>query len=147
MAPGRVTLLPIDFKSPMNADTPNPEKLYKLTFQDRIGYLYAFVEGENDNAEVSAQYWREILAKCNEYDTRKLLVEEDLPGGPSETEVYHLASALSKLGSYWLKIAFVDRHLDQHDLNQFAELVAVNRGVNGKIFTNTDEAEKWLLAG
>lgn len=128
----------------MNADSPKPEKLYNLTFEDRIGYLYAFVEGENDSAEVTTLYWREIVAKCTENDTRKLMVEEDLPGGPSETEVYHLASGLSKLGLYRIKIAFVDRHLDQQDLNQFAELVAVNRGINGKIFNNVDDAEKWL---
>jgi hypothetical protein len=130
----------------MSTDNPTPEKLYKLTFHDRIGYLYAFVEGETDNVEVTTQYWREIVAKCNENDTRKLLVEEDLPGGPTETEVYHLASALPKLGFYRIKVAFVDRHLDQQELNQFAELVAVNRGVNGKIFNNANEAEKWLLA-
>lgn len=133
-------------KPPMSADTPTPEKLYKLTFQDRIGYLYAFIEGETDNVEVTTQYWREIVAKWNENDTRKILVEEDLPRGPSETEVYHLASALPKLGFYRIKLAFLDRHLEQQELNRFAELVAVNRGINGKIFNNADEAEKWLLA-
>lgn len=130
----------------MSADNPPSEKLYNLTFEDRTGYLYAFVDGENDSAEVTTLYWREILARCSENDTRKLLVEEDLPGNPSETEVYHLASALSKLGFQRIKIAFVDRHLDQQELNRFAELVAVNRGVNGRIFNNAHEAEKWLLA-
>lgn len=131
----------------MNDDIPSSDKLYTLTFQDRDGYLYALVEGEIDNAEVTSRYWREIAAKCKEAGTQKVLIVEDLPGGPSVTEVYNLASALPALGFYRIKIAFVDRHLDQQELNQFGELVAVNRGINGKIFTEVDAAEKWLLAG
>jgi hypothetical protein len=44
------------------------------------------------------------------------------------------------------KIAFVDRIADQAELNSFGELVAVNRGLNVKIFKSVDEAEKWLLS-
>ncbi len=43
------------------------------------------------------------------------------------------------------RIAFMDRYLEQNDLNEFGELVAVNRGVNTKIFNDLKTAEEWLL--
>jgi hypothetical protein len=42
-------------------------------------------------------------------------------------------------------VAFVDRYLDQSEINQFAELVAVNRGLNGKIFNDEGQAVAWLM--
>jgi hypothetical protein len=42
-------------------------------------------------------------------------------------------------------VAFVDRYLDQNEINEFAELVAVNRGLNGKIFNDVTLAIEWLM--
>jgi len=123
-----------------------PAKSYNLTFEEREGYLFAGVTGEADNIEISSQYWKEIADKCKTDAIKKVLIVEDLPGGASMTDVYEVASALPQLGFFGIKIAFVDAHLDQQDVNEFGELVAVNRGLYGKIFNDVSEAEKWLLA-
>ena len=48
--------------------------------------------------------------------------------------------------AYAAKDGFVvDRYLDQQEVNSFGELVAVNRGLSGKVFNNIAEAESWLL--
>ena len=39
------------------------------------------------------------------------------------------------------RIALVDCYLEQNEINKFGELVAVNRGVNGKIFNDVKSAE------
>jgi hypothetical protein len=125
--------------------TEEEKNSYKLTFEERDGYLFAGVTGETDNVDISSQYWKEIADKCKNDGTKKVLIVEDLPGGASMTEVYEVASALPQLGFFGIKIAFVDAHLDQQDVNRFGELVAVNRGLYGKIFNDVSEAEKWLL--
>lgn len=50
------------------------------------------------------------------------------------------------MGFFGIRIAFVDRYIEQMDLNRFGELVAINRGIYGKIFNKFTEAENWLLA-
>jgi hypothetical protein len=131
----------------MDQNNPTPEKLYKMTFESRDGYLYACVEGEIDNLEISTQYWREIAEKCKSEDAKKVLIVEDLPGGATVAEVYQIAAELPKMGFYGIKVAFVDGHLDQLELNKFGEVVALNRGLYGKVFNNVPEAEKWILGG
>lgn len=131
----------------MNKDDPSAEKLYNLVFEDRDGYLYASVEGEIDNLDISTQYWREIAEKCKSLDAKKVLIVEDLPGGATVAEVYQVAAELPKMGFYGIKVAFVDRHLDQHELNKFGEVVALNRGLYGKVFNNVPAAEEWILGG
>lgn len=130
----------------MDQNNTRSDKLYNLIFDERDGYLYAHVQGDTDNFEVSSQYWREVAEKCKSTEAKKVLIVEDLPGGASVTEVYQVAAELPKMGFYGVKVAFVDTHLDHQELNQFGELVAVNRGLYGKIFNNVAEAEKWIVA-
>ena len=48
----------------------------------------------------------------------------------------------AKLAHYFGAVAFVDRHLDQQEVNEIGGIVANNRGFNGRIFNTVDEAEK-----
>ena len=121
-------------------------KLYKLSFEHRPQYLYAFVEGEKDSYEISKQYWQEIAVECNEHGFKKVLIEEDIKENVSMSEMYRLTSELPQLGFLGIRIAFVDRQIEQQLLNQFGETVALNRGILGGIFPNFAAAEKWLLS-
>ena len=124
---------------------PSEAKPYRLTFQRRPEYLHVRVEGERDSYELSMAYWREIAAECTRLDTARVLVEEDIPEVVSYSDMYRIAAELPEhfLG---IAIAFVDRYADQAELNSFGELVAQNRGVRGRYFNNTADAEFWLLA-
>lgn len=128
-------------------DTNESEKPYRLTFEHRPSYLYAYVQGEEDSYEISAMYWREIADECRANKCTKVLIVEDIVASGTMADAYQLSSELPQMGYIGIKVAFVDKYVEQEDLNQFGELVAINRGINGKIFNDIKAAEKWLLAG
>jgi hypothetical protein len=124
----------------------NSAQLYELSFEYRRQYLYAFVTGEKDSYEISRQYWTEIAEECKKIGIKKVLVEEDIKENVSMSEMYRIASELPELGFFGIRLAFVDRQIEQHQLNQFGETVATNRGLFSRVFNNFEEAEKWLLS-
>jgi hypothetical protein len=125
-----------------NSKGNNP---YKITFERRDGYLYAYVHGKEDSYEISNAFWADIATYCKENCFSKVLVEEDFETDTSLLEKYELASHGHEAGLTSIKIAFIDRHPDQMKGNLFAETVACNRGLFGKVFSNVEEAVNWLL--
>ena len=121
-------------------------KLYNIEFDDRTDYLYAYVSGDKDSLDISRQYWREIADECRRTKCSKLLIVEDIKESVSTTETYQIASEISSMGFAGIKIAFIDQHIEQQELNEFGELVSTNRGLNVKLFNKVEEAEKWLLS-
>jgi hypothetical protein len=124
----------------------NSEDYVNVRFEDREGYLYAFFSGRRDNLDDAIKYWRRAVEECHKRAYKKLLVEQDFPVPLSTADAYYLASAISKMPVTRLKIAFVDRDLEQNDINMFAGTVAGNRGVMGRIFTNVSDAERYLAS-
>ncbi len=117
-----------------------------IRFEDREGYLYAFFSGRRDNLADAIKFWRRAVDECHTRAYKRLLVEEDFPVPLSTADIFYLATAISKMPVTRLKIAFVDRDLEQNDINMFAGTVAANRGVVGRIFTNVSDAEKYLTS-
>lgn len=131
----------------MSGGKPDSGKLYDIRFEHRTEYLYAYVSGEEDNIEISTQYWNEIAEECRQGNYKKVLVEEDITEAiASVIELYQFAAELPKYGFAGIYIAFVDRYIEQNELNKFVELVATNRGLKGRVFNDVTEAEKWLLS-
>lgn len=118
---------------------------YKLTFYPKPTYLHAVVTGRNSKAHV-AQYLEEILRTCVEGNCLRVLIEERLEGPRLETmDVYDIASEGSRQAFGFLKaVAYVDVNA-AGVLMQFAENVAVNRGMPVAVFSNVADAEQWLL--
>jgi len=130
----------------MSTPDANPPRPYNISFENRGQYLYVYVSGEHDNYAISRRYWQEVAAECARINAVKVLIEEDIPEDVSMGEMYQLASELPQLGFIGIRIAFVDRYIEQQDLNHFGELVANNRGLNAKVFNDVTEAEKWLVS-
>lgn len=127
--------------------TSNGEKPYTITFELRPNYLYAYIKGDIDSYEISNAYWTEVSAECARHNVQRLLVDEDLAEPmPSMSDVFEGAAERSYMGLAGIKIAFVDRHPDQHEQNLFGELVANNRGLMCKVFDNFDAGEAWLVS-
>lgn len=119
---------------------------YQLTMEERDTYLYFYVTGK-DSLEVSIAFWREIIDTCLKRNYRKALVEEDLEDSTSLGDVYEvITSNMDRDEGRFIKFGFVDRHMDQYDINLFGEMVATNRGINAKVFSTVEEAENWLLS-
>jgi hypothetical protein len=127
-------------------DTDSTAKPYELTFEERDGYLYAFVAGEHDNYAISHAYWSEIAVRVAELGSKKVLVVEDIPEQAEMVDVFNLVTKMPEMGLLGITIAFVDRYMSHNHLNDFAVLVATNRGLKGQAFLTEREAEKWLMA-
>ena len=123
-----------------------PAKSYTITFESRPEYLYAFVTAGKENHEMSQAIWDEIAKECKLAKCESLLVEQDIP--EVDITYFEKYECVNNLVTQLLRInvAFSDKYINQMDLNKFTELVATNRGLTVKVFTNFDEAEKWLLS-
>jgi hypothetical protein len=119
---------------------------YELTVQERAGYLHIRVTGEN-SPETVRGYLQDVFSTCLQRNCPIVLIEEDLRGpGLSVLNIHQIVSEGSK--RTWptvRRIAYVDvnKEHSQSDM-YFAETVAVNLGVNIKIFPTLNEAEEWL---
>jgi hypothetical protein len=129
----------------MNSPFSDGSKPYLIKFERRAGYLYVYVGGEQDSLEISLAFWREIAEECRRAEARKVLIEENIEESVSMLEMYQIAAEIPQMGFASVLIAFVDRFLEQQDLNEFGEMVATNRGLRAKVFNDVNEAEKWLL--
>ena len=123
-----------------------PEKTYKITFEHRPEYLYAFVTAERETHEMSEAIWEEILKECSQDKCGKILLEQDIP--EIDITYFEKYECVNKLIPELMRIdvAFADKYVEQLELNKFTELVATNRGLTVKVFINFEEAEKWLLS-
>lgn len=133
-----------------NDENYNSESLdskpYQITFEQRPQYLYVYVTGEHDSYEISRAFWLEIAENCRKINCNNILIDEDIPETVSVADMYQLATELPQMGFLGVRVDFYDRYAEQQDLNEFGELVDVNRGIYGKIFNDINEAEDWLLS-
>jgi hypothetical protein len=118
---------------------------YKLTITQKPTYLHAIVTGMNSKENV-AGYLEDIQRECTVRNCFRVLIEEHLEGPRLSTMgVFQIASeGSSRVQRQFEAIAYVDVNADG-DLMNFAETVALNRGLPVKVFSSVSEAEKWLL--
>ncbi len=119
---------------------------YDMKVMPEDGYLHVVVTGD-DTPEDVAGYLDQIRRVCAERGLSKVLIEEDLTGPQLRTmEVYDVINAASEgVAPAIRSIAFVDTN-PQHAFApmEFAETVAVNRGVHVKVFRDVPAAREWL---
>ena len=119
---------------------------YSLNIIERLGYLHFQVSGTNSLATVR-DYLAEILATCVARQCSAILIEENL-SGPSLSvgEVFQIASAGSEATVPIINtIAYVDANPEHsHERMQFAETVAVTRGIDIRVFESVATADIWL---
>jgi hypothetical protein len=117
---------------------------YKLTVIEKDGFLHAIVTGPNTK-ETVAQSLQDIYKACLARNCLRVLIEERLEGPLLGTmDLFDVVSEGSRNGRKLRAIAYVNEKLEG-DLMQFAEHVAVNRGVAGRVFKTVAAAEEWLV--
>jgi hypothetical protein len=136
-------------KNPLKGFEVKYEKEMEMSIQLQIeempDYLVARFNGAGKAEEVWRQY-KLIAERCNRANKNKLLLDF--------TEAYVEASLADKyiLGEQAqifarydvIKSAAVARP-EQVDPERFGEMVARNRLVNARVFTNAEDALEWLL--
>jgi len=116
----------------------------QLQIEEMSGYLAARFIGEGAPEEVWRQF--ELIAEhCDRTNNNKLLVDATGAQGPlCLTDRYYLGERSHIFARHGLKLAFVATR-EQIDPQLFGEMVARNRGVNARVFTDLQAAEEWLL--
>jgi hypothetical protein len=120
---------------------------YGFTVERKPFYLHIRVAGDNSPATVE-RYLGDIRIACVQHHCHHVLIEECLAGPSLSTlEVFEVIAARSR--DAWpaaRRIAYVDTN-PEHDasLMEFAETVAVNRGVRVRVFPDVGAAERWLM--
>lgn len=91
----------------------------------------------------SAEIWSEIKRLCEEHETRRVLVEGDLPKGERSTpEIIEAGQRTATVPHLWL--AF---HIEDHKPSERSELfetIAGLKGVRVKHFDDREQALQWL---
>ena len=119
----------------------------RLVFEDRAAYLYAAVTGPRDSHEISMAYWRQIAAECERRKTRKLMVVENLGDFDGERNLAKTVDYLFELGMDKLQVAFVVGRIELVAHMEHGEILALERGANGRVFGSASVAERWLRHG
>ena len=120
---------------------------YQLRIKQEATFLHAIVTGTND-ADAVARYLDELRRECIARQCYRLLIEERLEGPRLSTfPVYKLAAEGSERARGLLHaIAYVDVHA-HGGLMDFAETVALNRGLPVAVFPTLEQARAWLVRG
>jgi len=116
---------------------------YQLSFERHPQYIHATVTGTNSRNAVM-RYLEDIRLECVRQDCYLVLIEERLEGPRLATmDVFAIASegAMNALGIFHA-IAYVDQRMG--DMAEFAETVAVNRGMPVRAFSSVEKAKNWL---
>lgn len=116
---------------------------YKLTFEQRPGYLYARVEAETIDRESALAYLREVADKCSEISCERLVLERDIPVMLSVADLLFTTDDFQKM-MHDIRVAFINPHLPIDDDMGFAMTIANNRGAVFQLHRDVAEAEKWL---
>lgn len=117
---------------------------FHIEYEEHPAYMKAKVTGTNSRETVAA-YLREVRRESKRRGRSYILIDERLEGPRLDAmDVFAIASngsmdALGELDA----MAYVDREMGP--MAEFAETVAVNRGMPVAVFSNVAEAEEWLL--
>jgi hypothetical protein len=121
-----------------------PAVSYQLTIEERPTYLYARADGDMTAAN-ALRFLEEAYAACVKSGRSAVLLDMQLHGpNLNTTSVYEVISKRAADGTKLLQIAYVPHMTDDVSMAHFAETVAVNRGVNVRLFQSVVAAERWL---
>lgn len=118
---------------------------YKLTIREESSYVHVIVTGLNSWENVQS-YLMEIMRECMARRIYRVLIEERLEGPRLGTmDVYQIAAdGADRAKGLFEAIAYVDVNASGR-MMQFAETVAINRGLPVTVFATVDAARKWLI--
>lgn len=91
-----------------------------------------------------AGFLREIADECKMQGFNQVVIEENISATASDEDIVRIASELPQLGFSEIRMAYIDRFLDQKEMNEMGQDVAVHHGIDVRIFANQLDAERWL---
>jgi hypothetical protein len=124
----------------MSALTP----IYDLTFEERVGYLYAKVRSTSIDRDVAMAYLTEVAERAKAIKAERLMLHRDIPVMLPDGVLFFVTNEFQQMIA-GIKTAFVNPYLSNAEAFRFAITVGTNRGAYYSVFTNDADAEIWLL--
>lgn len=117
---------------------------YAMTVEENPGYVHAMATGERTAAN-ARRFLEEAYQACVRLGRDALLVEVRFDG-PSLPlgSIFAVIKDRAMDGASLRRIAYVEPNLRDAEQASFAELVALNRGVNVRLFADIAAARAWL---
>ena len=120
-----------------------------ISFTSRVegNTLVVHASGFDESLEEVQAYGMGVIEACLAGGVTRILCEElDLEYRLGTFDTYQAAEFLSANVPLLARAAVVcqPKHLEE---GRFWETVAVNRGLSVRVFTDPEEARRWLLAG
>lgn len=117
---------------------------YTIVFEDYPTYLHALVHGEAYGYDVLTTFLKEIADQVKARGFTRVLIEENISAGTTKEDAFRVASEMPELGFAGIRIAYVDRFLEQEEVNEFGRDVAVHNGIEVRLFDDQEMADRWL---
>jgi len=118
---------------------------YEFIVEERPGYLYAIARGDRTE-ENTLRALIDVGEACRRLNRQDVLLEMALLGPSLDmTSILKVISERSAMGARLRKVAYFETAPGKPGRAGFAETVAINRGVNVRLFTERDAAIRWLL--
>jgi len=121
-----------------------PERKFTIVYENYPTYLYALVHGEAYGYEVLTAFLKEIAGEVRARGFSQVLIEENISAGATKDVAFRVASEMPDLGFMGIRIAYVDRFLDQEEVNEYGRDVAVYNGIDVRLFSDQEVADRWL---
>lgn len=118
----------------------------EMTITQKDNYLHVIAKGRA-SLENATELWRSIAEACKAHNCFNVLGEQYLENPTSTMDAWNHQSIFVNAGitSKYL-IAWVDHNPKTFKQTEFVRTVLANRDIGyGKLFSNAEEAETWLL--
>jgi hypothetical protein len=117
---------------------------FQLTIEEQSTYLHARATGSL-TPENALRVLAEVHAACVKLGRSEVLLELALEGPSLDmASIFMVISRSSAEGRMLRRIAYVDTSTRPPEKAKFAETVAVNRGVNVRLFQDLESARQWM---
>lgn len=122
------------------------DRQFTIVYENYPTYLYALVHGEVYGYEILSTFLKEIADEVKARGFKQVLIEENISAGATKEDAYRVGSELPELGFAGIRMAYVDRFLDQEEVNEFGRDVAVHNGIDVRLFSDQEMADRWLTS-
>jgi hypothetical protein len=122
----------------------SPIASYRLTFEERPGYLYAKIQADTIDRETALAYLGEVAAKCAELGSHRLLLDRDIPAMMSDADIFFTTKDFADMMK-GKRVAFLNPYMQNTEDLNFSITIATNRGAEFHLHKDLAEAEAWLL--
>ncbi len=119
---------------------------YDIAFVEMPDMLRVEVSGER-NMNDSIDLWKKVSEESKKLGKYRVLAILEVTGSFSVGQVYYLAANYRDYGlTIRHQLAIVDKQVESLSNLEFASVVASNRGLSMRAFSDTGQAIKWLGA-